>query len=150
VYALNQVCRTTRHEFGPLYVAKIAHRIRVNEQLLPRFLHDFFLSRNAETVFALKPKKVEVELAYPLGVSPPRIDVLPLLSLSLGNEDLRCTFLNKFGPTRCSTITLLRGVMPSSTIYWRFGFTRQLGRQLVLTCYSALMQIALSSQISQR
>lgn len=98
VYALNQVCRATRHEFGPLYVAEIAHRIRVDEQLLPRFLYDFFLSENAETLFALKPKKVEVELAYPLGVSPPRIDVLPLLSLSLGNEDLRCTFLNKFGP----------------------------------------------------
>jgi hypothetical protein len=98
VFALNQVCRITRHEFGPLYVSEIAHRIRVDEQLLPRFLYDFFLSEHAGTVFALKPKKVEIELAYPLGVSPPRIDVLPLLSLSLGNEDLRCTFLNKFGP----------------------------------------------------
>ncbi|KAF3036764.1 hypothetical protein E8E11_004312 [Didymella keratinophila] len=98
VYALNQVCRTTRHEFGPLYVSEIAHRIRVDKQLLPRFLHDFFLSEEAERTFALKPKKVEIELAYPLGVSPPRIDILPLLSLSLGNEDLRCTFLNKFGP----------------------------------------------------
>lgn len=79
-------------------MSEIVHRIRVGEQLLPRFLHDFFLSENAKTVFALKPKKVEMELAYPLGVSPPHIDVLPLLTLSLGNEDLRCTFLNKFGP----------------------------------------------------
>ena len=48
--------------------------------------------------FALKPKKIEIELAYPLGGKPPRIDILPLLSLCLGNEDLTCTFLNKFGP----------------------------------------------------
>lgn len=94
VYALNQVCRTTRHEFGPLYVSDIAHRIRVDQQLLSQFLHDFFLSKSSDSAFALKPKKVEIEL----GVSPPHIDVLPLLSLSLGNEDLRCTFLNKFGP----------------------------------------------------
>lgn len=98
VYALNQVCRTTRYEFGPLYVSEIAHRIRVDEHLLPQFLRDFFLSENAESAFALKPKKLEIELVYPLGVSPPRIDILPLLSLSLGNEDLQCTYLNKFGP----------------------------------------------------
>lgn len=79
-------------------MSEIAHRIRVDEQLLPRFLHDFFLSEHAESSFMLKPKKIEIELAYPIGVSPPRIDVLPLLSLSLGNEDLQCTFLNKFGP----------------------------------------------------
>lgn len=67
-------------------------------QLLPQFLHDFFLREHAESAFWLKPRKVEIELVYPLGVSPPRINVLPLLSLSLGNEDLQCMFLNKFGP----------------------------------------------------
>ncbi|KAF2998220.1 hypothetical protein E8E13_005353 [Curvularia kusanoi] len=98
VYALNQVCRTTRHEFGPLYVSEISHRIRVSETLLPQFLDDFFLSDEAQNGFALTPKKIEIELNYPLGGDPPRVDVLPLLTLFLGNEDLQCTFLNKFGP----------------------------------------------------
>ncbi|KAJ4984940.1 hypothetical protein SVAN01_09546 [Stagonosporopsis vannaccii] len=97
VYALNQVCRTTRHEFGPLYVAQIVHRIRVDKQLLPRFLHDFFLSGDYEDSFKLKPRKIEIELNYPLGGHPPRLDVLPLLTLCLGNENIQCSFLNKFG-----------------------------------------------------
>ncbi|KAF2623839.1 hypothetical protein BU25DRAFT_414005 [Macroventuria anomochaeta] len=98
VYALNQCCRTTRHEFGPLYVSHIAHRIRVDEQLLSRFLKDFFLIEESEDGFALRPKKIEIELAYPLGGEPPRLNILPLLSIFLGNKDLQCTFLNKFGP----------------------------------------------------
>lgn len=96
VYALNQVCRTTRREFGPLYVAQIAHRIRVDEQLLQKFLQDFFLCERVENEFALKPRKIEIELNYPLGGNPPRLDVLPLLTLCLGNEDIQCSFLNKF------------------------------------------------------
>lgn len=95
---MNQVCRTTRHEFGPLYVSEITHRIRVDEKLLPQFLHDFFFSDGLRDSFALRPRKIEIELFYPLGGNPPRVDVLPLLTLFLGNEDLQCTFLNKFGP----------------------------------------------------
>lgn len=97
MYALNQVCRTTRREFGPLYVAQIVHRIRVDETLLPRFLHDFFLGKYVEDAFALKPKKIEIELIYPLGGRPPRLNVLPLLALCLGNDEIQCSFLNKFG-----------------------------------------------------
>ena len=97
VYALNQVCRTTRHEFGPLYVSAISHRVRVDDKLLPRFLDDFFLGDEAHNGFALTPRRIEIELHYPLGGNPPRVDVLPLLTLFLGNEDLQCTFLNKFG-----------------------------------------------------
>lgn len=96
MYALNQVCRATRCEFGPLYVAQIVHRVRVDEQLLPRFLDDFFLSREAQSYFALKPRKIEIELIYPLGGKPPRLNVLPLLALCLGNDNIQCSFLNKF------------------------------------------------------
>lgn len=95
---MNQICRATRREFGPLYVSEISHRIRVDDKILPRFLHDFFFSEEAYDCFALRPKKLEIELNYPLGGDPPRTDVLPLLTLILGNEDLQCTFLNKFGP----------------------------------------------------
>ena len=95
---MNQVCRAIRHEFGPLYVSHIAHRVRVDEELLPYFLDDFFLSEVSENGFTLRPKKIEIELAYPLGGNPPRLNILPLLTLCLGNEDLQCTFLNKFGP----------------------------------------------------
>ncbi|KAH6621833.1 hypothetical protein C7974DRAFT_211729 [Boeremia exigua] len=98
VYALNQVCRATRREFGPLYVAQITHRLRVDEQLLPLFLHDFFLSKEVECNFALKPQKIEIELPYPLGGKLLRLDILPLLTFCLGNEDIQCSFLNKFGP----------------------------------------------------
>ncbi|KAJ8114094.1 hypothetical protein OPT61_g3944 [Boeremia exigua] len=98
VYAFNQVCRTTRREFGPLYVAQIAHRIRVDKLLLPKFLNDFILADEVKSNFALKPKKIEIELNYPVGGNPLRLNVLPLLALFLGNEDLQCTFLNKFGP----------------------------------------------------
>lgn len=94
---MNQVCRTTRHEFGPLYVSAISHRVRVNNKLLPRFLDDFFLSDEAHNGFALTPRRIEIELHYPLGGNPSRVDVLPLLTLFLGNEDMQCTFLNKFG-----------------------------------------------------
>ena len=72
----------------------IAHRIRVDEYLLPSFVQDSLL---AEGDFVLTPKKIQIELAYPLGGNPPKIDILPLLTLCLGNEDLQCTFLNKFG-----------------------------------------------------
>lgn len=70
----------------------------MDERLLPQFLHDFFFSEEAYDCFTLRPKKIEIELNYPLGGNPPRIDVLPLLMLVLGNEDMQCSFLNKFGP----------------------------------------------------
>ncbi|XPS72885.1 hypothetical protein M3J09_005045 [Ascochyta lentis] len=95
-YSLNQVCRATRHEFGPLYVSQIAHRIRVDDKILPQFLESFFAEETMKNCFALTPRKVEVELTIPCRESSSRLNLTQLLTIYLSNEQMECKFLNKF------------------------------------------------------
>jgi hypothetical protein len=97
-YSLNQVCRATRREFGPLYVWQVAHRVLVDEDMLARFLQSFYLGGMAKDSFALTPKKIEIEIAYTLAGNRRCLDVMPLVNICLSNPDLQCTFMTKFGP----------------------------------------------------
>ncbi|KAF1358589.1 hypothetical protein EJ07DRAFT_156800 [Lizonia empirigonia] len=96
---------------GDVYsLNQIIHRIRVDEFVLHKFVQDLLL---VEDYFALKPKKIEIELPYPLGRRPMRLNMLPLLTLCVGNEDLHCTFLNKFGP-----IPELHNIFRDNPVAW--------------------------------
>ncbi|KZM24961.1 hypothetical protein ST47_g3900 [Ascochyta rabiei] len=97
-YSLNQVCQLTRHEFGPLYVSQVTHRIRVNAHILPRFLDSFYRESVRENRFALTPRKVEVEFTSHCGGSSSRLDITHLLMISFSIEHMECRFFDKFGP----------------------------------------------------
>jgi len=61
-------------------------------------LQSLYIGKEVKGSFALTPKKIEIELAYPVGGPIRRLNITKLIKFFLSKSDLQCTFLNKFGP----------------------------------------------------